>query len=274
MKSYSGLFILLSLAAPALIAAPQRAPVTSATATVEQRLSALERKMKSQNMVELVLQIQQLQQEVQQLRGELEIQNNAVDALKKRQRDLYLDLDGRISNLQQPVPGSSPTAVPTPVPTPVPVQGQTSAPVDKPVVPVTMVKPVTADPAQEESSYQSAFELLKQARYAEAITAFKQFLVSYPDGSYTDNAQYWLGETSYVTRDFDQALIDFDKVIQNHPTSPKVRGAMLKRGYIYYEQQKWDLARQQLQQLVDSHPNSSEARLADKRLARMRQEKR
>ena len=270
MKLYSGLFILLSLAAPALIAAPQRAPVTSATATVEQRLNALERKMKSQNMVELVLQIQQLQQEVQQLRGELEIQNNAVDALKKRQRDLYLDLDGRISNLQQPASGLPPAAVPAPVPTPVPA----SVPADSPVAPVAMEKPVAADPALEESSYQSAFELLKQARYAEAVKSFKQFLASYPNGSYADNAQYWLGETSYVTRDFDQALADFDKVIQNHPASPKVRGAMLKRGYIYYEQQKWDLARQQLQQLVDGHPNSSEARLADKRLARMRQEKR
>ncbi|MBA1331287.1 hypothetical protein QQ73_09025, partial [Candidatus Endoriftia persephone str. Guaymas] len=51
---------------------------------------------------------QQLQQEIQQMRGEMELQKHAMDALNKRQRDLYLDIDQRLSRMQTlPAPPAS-----------------------------------------------------------------------------------------------------------------------------------------------------------------------
>ena len=63
-------------------------------ADLEQRVEVLERQVRT--MSELVLRMERLQREVQQLRGEMELQGNAMGALKKRQRDLYLDLDQRL----------------------------------------------------------------------------------------------------------------------------------------------------------------------------------
>ena len=68
--------------------------------TTEQRLERLERLVRSQNMADVVYQMQLLKQEVQRLNGELEMQKHAMDAMNKRQRDLYLDIDQRLSRLQ------------------------------------------------------------------------------------------------------------------------------------------------------------------------------
>lgn len=87
----------------------------SGALTMEQRLERLERILRNQSLSDIILQLQQLQQEVQQLRGEVELQNHTMDALNKRQRDLYLDIDQRLSRMQ-PGPattGSATSAAPT-----------------------------------------------------------------------------------------------------------------------------------------------------------------
>ncbi|MCU7916730.1 MAG: tol-pal system protein YbgF [Candidatus Thiodiazotropha sp. (ex Epidulcina cf. delphinae)] len=241
--------------------------------TLEQRLQRLERILQNQSLADLVMQLQQLRQEVQQLRGEMELQKHTMDAMSRRQRDLYLDIDQRLSRFQP----DSAVAAPPPAAKGPSVLGQPVTAVAEPgpgvAAPGGAVTPVAPpDPKQEASAYQSAFNLLKQGRYKASITAFSNFLRDYPGGSYEDNAQYWLAEASYVNRDFDTALGDFSKVVENHPQSPKIPGAMLKMGYIHYEKQDWDAAKQVLRELQDNYPASTEARLAEKRLQRITKE--
>ncbi len=243
--------------------------------TTEQRLDRLERMQRNQNMADLVYQVQQLKQEVQRLNGELELQKHAMDAMNRRQRDLYLDIDQRLSRMQ---PGAAATATMPPVAAPTPAassmqapQPGTAAPTPAPVA-AAAAPTAPPDPKKEAEAYQSAFNLLKQGRYPESIKAFSAFLKNYPGGSYEDNAQYWLAEASYVNRDFDTALQDFSKVLINYPKSSKVPGAMLKMGYIFYEKKAWDKAREVLQRLQNDYPGSTEARLGQKRLQRLDKE--
>ena len=244
--------------------------------TTEQRLDRLERMLRNQNMADLVYQVQQLKQEVQRLNGELELQKHAMDAMSKRQRDLYLDIDQRLSRMQ---PGAAPAVAPTPVPRPTSVTPPTglqtqpvaAAPTAQSPAPVSQAV-TPPDPKKESEAYQSAFNLLKQGRYKPSITAFRNFLKQYPGGSYEDNAQYWLAEASYVSRDFDTALEDFSKVLINHPQSSKVPGAMLKMGYIFYEKKAWDKAKEVLNRLQQEYAGSTEARLGQKRLDRIAKE--
>jgi tol-pal system protein YbgF len=242
--------------------------------SVQQRLDRLERLSRNQNMADMVYQMQQLKQEVQRLNGELEMQKHAMDAMNRRQRDLYLDIDQRLSRVQPSgVQSSTPTSVAAPVPVPAaPAAPATPAPqsVAAAAPPARQVTP--PDPKKEAEAYQSAFNLLKQGRYPESIKAFSQFLENFPGGSFEDNAQYWLAEASYVNRDFEVALGDFQKVLSNHPQSAKVPGAMLKMGYIHYELKRWGEAREVLQSLQQKYTRSTEARLAEKRLQRMTKE--
>jgi tol-pal system protein YbgF len=127
-------------------------------------------------------------------------------------------------------------------------------------------------PTREKQAYRIALGLLKQRQYEEAVRAFEDLLVRYPNGEFADNARYWLGEAHYVKRDYSGALTQFQRVLGSYPLSPKVPASMLKIGYIHYDQSNWRRARTTLQDVVDKFPGTTEARLAERRLERMSRE--
>lgn len=267
MKKTVGLMVSLLLAAPAMAANPP----ASSPMTLEQRITVLERKVKA--LSELSFRLDALQREVQQLRGEVEVQSHTLEEMKQRQRTLYLDIDQRLSQMK---PGSAPDMGST---AEVPASAVTSespstvtAPPTTTSQPQTPAAVSTGDPAQEEARYQKAFDTLMQRRYADASIAFQQFLQDYPGGRYADNAQYWLAEASYVTRDFGTALAEFNKVLSLYPQSTKVPDALLKIGFILYEQKNWVDARNSLERVTREFPVSGAARLAQQRLDKMRSE--
>lgn len=127
-------------------------------------------------------------------------------------------------------------------------------------------------PAAEREAYQKAFDLLRAGRYDAAITEFRQFLKDYPSSGYAANAQYWLGEAYYVSKDYPSAVREFQKVISAYPESNKVGDARLKLGFTYYELGEWAKSREALTAAVTNHPGTTVARLADQRLKRLQQE--
>ena len=144
--------------------------------------------------------------------------------------------------------------------------------VDKAVVDKTMA----AQPAGNNDSlaYEQAFSSLKSGRYKQAISDFSEFTAAYPNSTYLPNAFYWLGEASYVNRDFERAYSEFNKVVSRFPTNSRVKDALLKMGFIHYENKQWKKARKFLTMVASKYPRTSAARLADQRLKRMRKEKR
>ncbi|MEE9357210.1 tol-pal system protein YbgF [Candidatus Vondammii sp. HM_W22] len=272
MKYLVGLLLSAMLAGPVLAAMPpsrQALPVKG----VEQRVDLLERKVRA--LSDLVLRLNTLQREVQLLRGEVEVQNHALDALKKRQRNLYLDVDRRLSSISTGVvPAAHGTAMPAPAAIPSAPSASTPPREQLMQTPAVVQQPTggAADPVVEEAEYRAAFEILMQHRYGDASKAFRGFLGKYQGSAFSDNAQYWLAEASYVTRDFDAALVEFRKVIQDYPESSKVPDALLKTSLIQYEKQQWSEARETLETLINNYPSSTAGRLAGKRLERMRTE--
>jgi tol-pal system protein YbgF len=234
----------------------------------------------------LVIEVQELQDEVRTLRGQIEEQSQELENLKRRQRDQYLDLDQRISDMRnsQPVmpsgavatspgsstqaPGVSPSAdapeVRPPMDTPSEVSG-----IGQPQV-ESRAAPVSAE--AEKAAYDQAFQALKELRYADAAEEFQSFLDRFPNSEYSDNAQYWLGESYYVTRNYDIALKAFQDLLDNYPDSTKAPDALLKIGYTHYELEQWDSARAALTQVQELYPDSTLSRLAENRLRSMRME--
>lgn len=284
LRFFAGAVLLMPLAVnaqqalPPVIQPETAAIAAPSSASLEGRVGRLERLLDSRALIEIVTRLDQLQFELQELRGELELLGRDVGTLKQRQRDLYVDVDRRLRRLELATTnGVTPTA-PAPVPfaeTTPPATVVASPPAaaapDTTTTPVAAPTPA-ADPLQEQASYQAAFELLKEGRYAESIESFQAFLDLYPGGNYADNAQYWLGEANYVTRDFETSVAEFRKVLDLYPSSPKVPDAMLKLGYAYYEKQEWASARAILTDLRQKYPSATAARLAANRLKRMASE--
>lgn len=251
------------------------APVQSvgeqgASRELEARITRLERMLSAQGLMQILSRLDRLQQEVQQLRGEIELQSHEVERVRKQQRDLYLDLDRRLSALQEPADvkpsASAGAARPTEAPT-TPPAAERTIPARAPGRRIA-----NADPAQIQSAYQDARRTLDAGQYREAIGAFRTLINDYPGNPLEANAQYWLGEAYYAMRDFDNALAEFKKVESVDADSPKLPDAMLKIGYIHYEAGAWDSAREVLTTLTEEHPDSTAARLAMQRLDQMRRE--
>ncbi len=238
---------------------------------------------------DLVIQVQQLQDEVRELRGQLEDAQRELENLKRRQRDQYLDLDQRLSELRnaQPVNGAPSGQSQGSQGDAEPDNAATRAVQDAPEVrepfdedaevaglgePEVRSQAAPSTAAEEKEAYDTAFQALKELRYADAAQLFQEFLDAYPNSEYADNAQYWLGESYYVTRNYEIALGAFQDLLDNYPDSSKVPDALLKIGYTHYEMEQWDRARAALTQVEQDYPETTLARLAASRLKSMRME--
>lgn len=253
----------------------QRAVVSANPESVEGRLARLERKMDNKALVDMLMRLDSLQSELQFLQGEQESVVHAIEGIKQRQRDLYLDIDRRLQQLESSVaqlqsPSVMPSANYSGSGMNVSVPSIRTPVITAPSLPVNINEPI--DPEAERSAYEKAFNSLKEGQYDRAITEFQTFLEGFSQGDYADNAQYWLGEANYVTRRFDVAEQEFLKVLNLYPESSKVADAQLKLGYTYYELSKWELARQTLNDVIVVKPGSTVARLAENRLQKMRLE--
>ncbi len=173
---------------------------------------------------------------------------------------------------------SDPAAVPEPNPmTDAPAQGSPAVapPPAAPTVTRSALPPsiaeqrTTIDNEMSEAAYRDAFSLLKAGQYEESIAAFSEFLQLYPNSRYADNAQYWLGETHYVKREFEPAVVEYRKLIDTYPSSKKQSHAMLKIGYSYHELGQIDQARAVLEDLRNRYAGTTAARLAEERIQRM-----
>ena len=117
-----------------------------------------------------------------------------------------------------------------------------------------------------------ALGALLDGRYAESARRFAAFLQQYPDGDYADNATYWLGESYYVTQNYQVALETFQDLLARFPDSSKAPDALLKVGYSHYELKDWPQAESVLGQVVGRYPDTTAARLAQGRLRALRLE--
>lgn len=120
--------------------------------------------------------------------------------------------------------------------------------------------------------YAHALESLRAGEHAAAIDEFRAFVVRFPAHDLTDNAQYWLGEALYDQRLYQDALLEFRKVVDNHPRGNKVPDALLKIGYTHAALGKPDEARAALELVMSMFPKSKPAALAARRIEALAEE--
>lgn len=271
--------------------------------TLENRVARLEKRLAGQQFVEMAGEIDRLQGEMKKLRGSVEelryaYEKNLVQeqekaaALERQNADLTERLRVLAPGMALQAGSAASPAPQTPSATGVgespaaqPPEGQPvislpvssgSVPANPAESPVPAVIPAPAvsemEPALREADYQRAFETLKQGRYADAISGFRTFINTYPAGKFSDSANYWLGEAYYVNRDLVAARETLRKMVADFPQSAKVPDANLKLGFIEYDNGQFAQAKTILSDLVKRYPNSSAARMAEKRLERMRLE--
>ncbi|MCB1608099.1 MAG: tol-pal system protein YbgF [Xanthomonadales bacterium] len=288
-RFFSSLGIAAALVAAAIY--PQQGQAQQQRLSLAERVARLEQQGlgggDAQSNLDLLNRMNQMQEELANLRNLLEQQTFELESLKKRQRDQYLDIDSRIARME----GTGPSAPVRPDGAPLAVEPEPadpnqltwSEPVPADNIPVTpptadavgepIYSAVSDDPASAEvqrQAYDRAFEALKQGRYDASARYFASFLSDYPDAELAPNATYWLGESYYVTQNYRIALDTFQQLLSRYPQSGKAQDALLKVGYCHFELGDTRRAAETLDSVISRYPDTPVARLAEGRLRAMR----
>jgi tol-pal system protein YbgF len=229
---------------------PEEDPVQIRLKDLDSRVQRIERVLTNQSLLELAQRIDTLQADLRTIRGEVEMLQNQSEGGKNQSRALYGDLEKRLAALETlggvgaggaAAAGNAPQAGAGPA----------------------------AGAAGEQALYDAAFNALKGSDYPKAIGGFKSFVSAYPSSPLASNAQYWLGEAYYVTREYPSAIAAFQKVTTEWPESRKVPDALVKIGFTQSALGKNGEARVTLEDVVRRYPGSEAAQLASERLKRL-----
>ena len=252
-----------------------RAQLSDTQRALDARIGELEAQARNRSIIDLFNQVETLKTEFAKLRGQIELLQNEMENTQKRQRDLYVDLDGRLRKMEaqqaeQAARAASVAAAAAATPPPAAsmppgVVGQTGAAGTMPPGAV-VAPPVAMDPVAEQRAYDQGLEHFRAGRFAEAVTTFQLFTRNFPRSTLTPSAQYWIGNSLYATRDFRGAITTQRQLIAQYPDSAKASDALLNIASAQSELGDLQAARATLQEVASKYPATEAGAKAKQRL--------
>ncbi len=259
-----------------------RSQMADTQRAIDARVGELEAQAKNRSIIDLFNQVEILKTEFAKLRGQIELLQNEMENTQKRQRDLYVDLDGRLRKVEAqqveqaaraaalaasaaaaaaaaPPAGSMPPALVGP--TGVAVEPNRAMPPGAVVAP-----PAAMDAVAEQRAYDQGLEHFRAGRFAEAVTAFQLFTRNFPRSTLVPSAQYWIGNSLYATRDFRGAIATQRQLIAQYPDSAKASDALLNIASAQSELGDIQAARTTLQEVASKYPATEAGAKAKQRL--------
>jgi tol-pal system protein YbgF len=209
--------------APLPAGAATSARDTAATANAETRMSAIEDQQRK-----ITGQIEKIAFDLQQLK-------DRVEHMQADNEQRFQQVEHSAASVPAPAGSTAPAA--------------TTAPASAGGTLGTLNLSGDGNNGPAESLYEGAFSSLRDTKYEDAETKFKQFLSQYPGHPLAANAQYWLGETYYVRGDYKQAAKTFAQGYQDFPKSAKAADSLFKLGLSLSKLGKKDDACLSLRQL-------------------------
>lgn len=290
-RRFSTIALALTFSAGALAASPPVIEIRTDDASTASQGGFAAQPAVAGNNAQLLMIIQQLQDEVRSLRGELEQQAFRMKKMERQQLDRYRDLDRRISSLMsnqntgvQGVAASGNTSGQAaseqagadvasqnvqPSQNTVP-EGQIASPVSsgavasvQPQVKPSQPAPSVKNGVSDSKAYRDAFGLVRARDFAGAVVAFNAFVRDYPNSPRVANAHYWMGEIHHAEQKLELARESFALVLGQFPDHPKAPHAAYKLGVIYSELGDKARSEEYLDYVLKNHPKSNVAPLVE-----------
>ena len=198
----------------------------------------------------LMLRVQQLESDVRRLNGLLEEATQALRRLEAQSLERYVDLDRRLASA-------------------VAVELDETAGSESMLSTNKASETSSAGRAVEvqegeEAAYRSAYELVREREFDDAVAAFTAFLADFPFGRYAPNAHYWLGELYLVLDPPDPELArqNFKLLLDQYPADPKVPDALYKLGRVQFIKGNRQRSKEYLDEVIREYPSHAAAQLA------------
>lgn len=207
---------------------------------------------------QLFQKVQQLQQELRELNGALEVQANIIERMKQDARNRYLDLDQRITELNNRTTAAEASAAAN-------AAANNSATTSASTA-TTESKPeaTPVNPDDDKRDYYAAYQTFKNGGPNKAINPMRNFIKTYPQSAYIPSAYYWLGEFYLAASpaDVNNAKKSFKIVVDNYADSAKASAALLKLASFADVDGKTPDAIKYMQRIIKEFPQSDEAKAA------------
>ena len=244
-----------------------QAPVREA-GSVNQRLDRIEQTLQNQGLLEMMQQLQVLQQEIKNLRGEIEVQNHTIEQLQQRQHALYTDIDKRLQRLENTGTGTSTGSVDLSLPDAVPETEdgspplETLTPIEDQVEPVTSTAGTGAPPLNL-SVTQPVMTIPVPEQTAPLTPMPSTVTVLDPGMDQNTAVDPALARAGYERAflllkqsRYDQAIKAFREFLSAFPVSEYSDNAQYWLGEIYYVQNQFGPAIEEYKLLVKNYPDS------------------
>jgi tol-pal system protein YbgF len=246
LKQRALLLLILSFVIPAQAGLLQDDEARKQIQQLEARVVQLEDDVRHQtkSMLDLQSQIDSLNREIRNLRGQNEEIAHGLQDAEKRQKDFYVDLDTRVRHFESAEQAAKDAAA-----------AAAKAPADP------------SDPVPEDRAFEAAYGIYKSGKYANAAKAFQDFIKQFPESVRVPNAHYWLGSAQLAQKDYKNAMATYQKLLKDFPATHKAPDAMYGIATCLKGLDRPNAARKTLKQLVAKYPASEAAAKAKKQLA-------
>lgn len=114
--------------------------------------------------------------------------------------------------------------------------------------------------------YKEAYEACHRGDLDGSRRKFEAFLKQYPNTELSDNAQFWIGETYYLKKDYERAILEYEKAMVKYPEGDKIPSALFKQALAFLELGDRTNARNLLRRVIEKYPQSDQAEIARKKL--------
>ena len=205
--------------------------------------------------------LEELQNIVQKLTGQLELQAHQIEVLDNQLKEFYQDINRRMDTDSSKEVKNQLDSIEK--------KSSSKSRDENSITKVKFDHSISAKNSnflKEQQLYQKAIDFLPD-KPRESATKLREYLKIYPQGSYVANAHYWLGEIKFLQKQFDAAEEEFNLVISKYPKSKRVSDAIFKRAIVYKSQGKSKKAIDEWNRLIKLFPKTSAAQLAKQQLA-------
>lgn len=121
-------------------------------------------------------------------------------------------------------------------------------------------------PPSADVLYSNALRDITGGKYDLARQEFQDYLKYYPETDLASNAQFYLGEIFFAQKQYKEAVIEYDRVLENYPKSFKLAPARLKKGMALLELGQRTSAIREFREVVRRYPGTEEERRASAKL--------
>lgn len=232
----------------------QQKAITDLTRTqqsLDKRVQSLEALINGKGLLDMQNQLEQIRQDVAQLKGDLEVVTHQLEDMRTKQNAVYTDLDTRVRNLETLAQSVTSGQAATPGANGGNGgNGNTKSDV----------------PQQELSAFAEAESLNQAGKYKEAFNAYDAFLKNYSGSKLTPDALYGMGYVQFALKSYKSSAATQQKFLDSYASHSLAPNAMLNLANSQIQLGQIPAAKKTLKELIAAYPSAEVTPSAQKRL--------